>query len=1704
MLHRPSKAVMAPIAEAVGTLAGTLTQPFISRDVGYVQDDPGQKSRKVRNHMLKSPFKSVIARAATFALVLSLGIAFVSVGLNPSAHAQTMDDPPCSANDDGVIECDYDENGMDSVADFSAMDPEGDSIDWSLGGTDDDLFDITGGVLTFKMSPDFEDAKDAPHTVIDLDGEAGADFDGDAANDATNNVYVITVKATEDLPEGEEGPANDDEILVRVTVTNEDEPGEISILQRQPQVGVELEGMASDPDNQNAAGTAVPVDFEYEWSVAKVVRPVTNNNKHWVAASGTADDADYTPTAAEEGSVLRLKVSYTDTSDAADAEDKEMYVLTEFAVRAVPVDENDAAANDAPIFVSGGDYTRTIDENSPMGTSLGAPVTANPVDGDVLYYTIATPGTAAIPFEIDKITGQITVAGTVHFEPVGGIGGTYTIAVTATDPFRGTPPAGTATENVVVTVRDVNEKPTVEVSGTPALSTPEIDSDLPAADYTSDLSASYTKADVDADDETTFKLAGEDADLFELTDENNNQTYELAFKDPPDFDKPGDANKNNEYKIMVVATDKAGLDSDPVNVSVMVTDVPETGTVTLSNDQPAVGVLVTATLMEPDTKVTGESWQWQRSLDGTTNFQDIEDATSATYTPAVPVPDDTSTEDINESDPGDEGYFLRAIVMYRDNASVADDPADDTDDTPETAMGDSMNAVRVAPGVNGPPAFDSASMTRTVDENTEAGKAAGDPVTATDPDEGDDVMYSITGGADMDAFDIDEESGQIEVGTGTMLDYEMGQRTYVVEVTADDAFGGSDSTMVTIMVTDVNEDPDVTLMSTSDTETPACSENDDGVVECDYDENGMDSVADFSAMDPEGDSIDWSLGGTDDDLFDITGGVLTFKMSPDFEDAKDEDHTVIDLDGETGDDFDGDAADDAMNNVYVITVKATEDLPEGEEGPANDDEILVRVTVTNEDEPGEISILQRQPQVGVELEGMASDPDDQDADGEDVTVDFGYEWSVAKVSRPVIDNNLHWVAATGTPDNENYTPTAAEIGSVLRLKVSYTDASDASDAEDKEMYVLTEFAVRAVPVDENNAAANDAPVFVAGGDYTRTIDENSPMGTLLGAPVTANPVDGDVLYYTIATPGTAAIPFEIDKITGQITVAGTVHFEPVGGIGGTYTIAVTATDPFRGTPPAGTATENVVVTVRDVNEKPTVEVSGTPALSTPEIDSDLPAADYTSDLSASYTKADVDADDETTFKLAGEDADLFELTDENNNQTYELAFKDPPDFDKPGDANKNNEYKIMVVATDKAGLDSDPVNVSVMVTDVPETGTVTLSNDQPAVGISITATLMEPDTKVTGESWQWQRSLDGTTNFQDIEDATSATYTPAVPVPDDTSTEDINESDPGDEGYFLRAIVMYRDNASVADDPTDDADDTPETAMGDSVNAVRVAPGVNGPPAFDSASMTRTVDENTGAGKAAGDPVTATDPDEGDEVMYSITGGADMDAFDIDEESGQIEVGTGTMLDYEMGQRTYVVEVTATDPFGLAGSTTVTIMVEDVNESPMVTLIGSMTTPPVMPTITVTEDATADYEENGTGAVGTYTSSEADATWSLSGEDMDDFSISSDGVLSFMSPPDFEAPTDANTDNVYMVTVVANAPGANEGSLAVVVNVTDMDEGTNGNGNGNGAFDPLSYDANENGVIDRPEVITAIRHYFDDVITRDDVLAVIKAYFNGS
>ena len=71
---------------------------------------------------------------------------------------------------------------------------------------------------------------------------------------------------------------------------------------------------------------------------------------------------------------------------------------------------------------------------------------------------------------------------------------------------------------------------------------------------------------------------------------------------------------------------------------------------------------------------------------------------------------------------------------------------------------------------------------------------------------------------------------------------------------------------------------------------------------------------------------------------------------------------------------------------------------------------------------------------------------------------------------------------------------------------------------------------------------------------------------------------------------------------------------------------------------------------------------------------------------------------------------------------------------------------------------------------------------------------------------------------------------------------------------------------------------------------------------------------------------------------------------------------------------------------------------------------------------------------------------DAEITWSVRGNDSDDFGISETGELSFSSNPNHEQPVDSNSDNVYEITVVAS-DGQNEGTLDVTVTVTDVNEG---------------------------------------------------------
>ena len=105
--------------------------------------------------------------------------------------------------------------------------------------------------------------------------------------------------------------------------------------------------------------------------------------------------------------------------------------------------------------------------------------------------------------------------------------------------------------------------------------------------------------------------------------------------------------------------------------------------------------------------------------------------------------------------------------------------------------------------VNQAPVFtEGGSAARVVAENAAAGTNIGAPIAATDADK-DPIAYTLKG-VDRAYFALNNGSGQLS--TRDTLDFEVKSR-YSVSLLATDAKGGSDSIIVTITVTDVDEVP---------------------------------------------------------------------------------------------------------------------------------------------------------------------------------------------------------------------------------------------------------------------------------------------------------------------------------------------------------------------------------------------------------------------------------------------------------------------------------------------------------------------------------------------------------------------------------------------------------------------------------------------------------------------------------------------------------------------------------------------------------------------------------------------------------------------------------------------------------------------------------------------------------------------------------
>ncbi|MXY10430.1 MAG: S8 family serine peptidase, partial [Acidimicrobiaceae bacterium] len=855
-------------------------------------------------------------------------------------------------------------------------------------------------------------------------------------------------------------------------------------------------------------------------------------------------------------------------------------------------------------------------------------------------------------------------------------------------------------------------------------------------------------------DALTYVLGGDDAASFEIVSSTGQIRTSAAL----------DHEAKSSYAVTVSVRDNFDADDNPdtaiddmIDVEISVSDVNEAPTLTGDTEpsfaENGTGSVAGYTASDPE----GASLVWSLSP---TQGQDsgLFEITQNGMLYFKDAPDFEARSDADR----DNTFEVRVQVSDATNTTYLD---------VDVAVTDVNEAPVLAAGAS--------SVTRHVAENTPQGRDVGSRVAASDPED-DSLVYSL-GDRDASLFEIVASTGQIR--TSAALDHEI-RSSYSVTVSVSDNLDADgdfdpavdDTVAVTVRVDDVDEAP----VLSGDTEPG-------------FDENATGAVAVFDARDPEGVNVVWSLSGTDaGDLELSQSGVLSFADPPDFEDA----------------------ADSNRDNVYKVRVTATDG--------ANPATLGVEVTVRNVDEAGAVSGMPTQPQEGTAISVSVTDPDG-------AVAQTTWQWErFLGGSRAVIPGAT---AAT-------YVPSAADVGTRLRVTASYRDghgsgkSAQATTANTVRAAPVTNRAPEfpASETGRRNVLENTAPGVAVGaplsasdldGDaltytasgadsaafdidastgqlltkdsldretkstYRFTVVTEDPSGETDQIPVTVTVDDIDeapelggptavnfpenrateVARYQARDPEGATISWSLagpDNSLFTIT-AGMLRFgsppdyeQPAGAGGNQYRVNVVAGDGPSTQPGTLESTIRVTVTVTPVDEPP--EITGLAAVERPE---------NTTAVSA-YSAVDPEGDD-FDWSLEGPDRDQFDLAADGT-----LSFKQAPDYEARGDADRDNRYELTLRASGNAVSSSLPVTVTITNADDP--GTVTFSDDEPEVDSQLTATLNDPDGGISGQSWQWERSPN-LTDWTEIDGVTASSYTPTL----------------DDDGHYLRATVRYTD-----------------------------------------------------------------------------------------------------------------------------------------------------------------------------------------------------------------------------------------------------------------------------------------------------------------------
>lgn len=570
---------------------------------------------------------------------------------------------------------------------------------------------------------------------------------------------------------------------------------------------------------------------------------------------------------------------------------------------------------------------------------------------------------------------------------------------------------------------------------------------------------------------------------------------------------------------------------------------------------------------------------------------------------------------------------------------------------------------------------------------------------------------------------------------------------------------------------------------------------------------------------------------------------------------------------------------------------------------------------------------------------------------------------VAKLLTTTGSGSAKTFAITGGADKAKFSINASS--GELRL-VSAPDFETPADADKNNVYqVLVQVTQGTTVVSRSLAVAvlnvNEAPLITnaalaTGWDVTDvTIPENTTMALTVLAQ---DPDTGDSLSFRI-TGGYDASHFQIDAETGVLSFRTPPNFEgPVdwdsynagARRNNTYWLTVRVSDGNQ------FADRSFGVRVSDVNEGSLAFLNGA-SLARFENATWIDTL-KTNLASSSFTI--VGGSDAAKFKLVGS----------------VLHFVAAPDFDAPGDSDKDNRYTVTVKAVN--GTVSTTQTLQVALQNVNESPVLPAS-----ASITVTEGVSKIDTLVASDpdaGANLSYTLVGVNATKFSIGKTDVMSFVTAPI------------------YVAGGVNSYPVTVVVSDGVLNDS-------MLYTVNVRNAVTQITSP-------ATAQVVE----GLTRADTIVAETATVGAAKTFTITGGTDAAKFSIGASNGYLSFVVAP--DYETpadadANNVYQVIVTVSSE-GVSASKALAVTVLNGNDAPVIAMADSVSMP------------------EGRSAVGTVTASDLDAddvkSWSIvGGADRALFTLGENsGALAFRTAPSFTAPQDANADNVYELLLRVN------------------------------------------------------------------------------